>query len=117
MRVQALSAEDSEIAPLNYINGKLDLSETLSGLQLTTESDTQKKKLQEWLKQVLDSGESKVYLWLNGYRIAWTEVESADLTALEFSDSCLEAGKTFEKKELPFLKFVCEVYNVADNKG
>ena len=40
---------------------------------------------------MLDSGESKVYLWLNGYRIAWTEVESADLTALEFSDSCLEA--------------------------
>ena len=113
----ALSAENSEIAPLNYINGKLDLSETASGLRFTTESDTQKKKLQEWLKQVLDSGESKVYLWLNGYRIAWTEVESADLTDLEFSDSCLEAGKTFEEGELPFLKFVCEVYNVADNKG
>ena len=113
----ALSAEDSEITPLNYINGKLDISETPYGLQFTTESDTQKKRLQEWLKQVLDAGESKVYLWLNGYRLAWTEVESEELTALEFSNSCLEAGKTFEKEELPFLKFVCEVYNVADSKG
>ena len=113
----ALSAEDPEIEPLNYINGKLDISEASYGLQFTTESDTQKKNIREWLKQVLDSESPKIYLWLNGYHIAWTEVESADLTALEFSNSCLEVGKTFEKEELPFLKFVCEVYDVADNKG
>lgn len=112
----ALTAEDPEIEPYNIYSGKLDLSENSCGFRYTPESDTQKKDMQEWLRQVLDSGKTKVYLWLNGYRIAWTEAETDDLAALEFLNSCLREEKTFQKEDLPFLKFVCEVYDVAANK-
>lgn len=111
----ALTAEDPEIEPYSIYSGNLELSENSCGFQYAPESDTQKKDMKEWLKQVLASGKTKVYLWQNGYRIAWTEVESDDLTALEFLNSCLKTEKNFQEEDLPFLKFVCKVYDIADN--
>ena len=49
--------------------------------------------------------------------IAWTEIESDTTEQLRFSNSCLKSEGKFDKKELPFLKFVHEVYDVQNSKG
>lgn len=108
----SLSVEDPEMEPYDFYGGKLEVSEEPYGLWYTPENNTQKERLQEWLKQVTASGSKKVYLWMGGYRIAWLEAESDKMTSLNFLGSCMKSGGKFEEKDLSFLKFVHKVYDV-----
>lgn len=113
----SLTVEGSEVEAHSLSGGKIEFSEKPYELQYVTENDTQKERLKEWLSQVMGEGKTKIYLWMRGYRIAWTEIESDTTEQLRFSNSCLKSEGKFDKKELPFLKFVHEVYDVQNSKG
>ena len=113
----SLTVEGSEVEEHSLSGGKIEFSEKPYELQYVTENDTQKERLKEWLSQVMGEGKTKIYLWMRGYRIAWTEIESDTTEQLRFSNSCLKSEGKFDKKELPFLKFVHEVYDVQNSNG
>lgn len=101
------------------INQKEDIFSTTGELKLQEEdgnysvvlslslSDSKKEELKSLFKTVQDSEDHRLYLTVEGYRIAWAELESEEIPEnIVFRNNCYRNSEVFTQSDVPLLQMI-----------
>ncbi len=108
----ALESEDiSQKEDIFSSAGELKLQEEEEGnyslvLSLSL-SDSEKEELKPLIRTVQDSEDHRLYLTVEGYRIAWTELESEEIPEnIVFRNNCYQNSEVFTQRDVPLLQMI-----------
>lgn len=107
----ALESEDiSQKKDIFYTTGELKLQEEDGNYSLVLSlslSESTKEELKPLFKTVQDSEDHRLYLTVEGYRIAWAELESGEIPEnIVFRNNCYRNAEAFTQSDVPLLQMI-----------
>ena len=107
----ALESEDiSQKEDIFYTTGELKLQEEDGNYSVVLSlslSESKKEELKPLFKTVQDSEDHRLYLTVEGYRIAWAELESGEIPEnIVFRNNCYRNAKAFTQSDVPLLQMI-----------
>ena len=107
----ALESEDiSQKEDIFYTTGELKLQEEDGDYSVVLSlslSESKKEELKPLFKTVQDSEDHRLYLTVEGYRIAWAELESGEIPEnIVFRNNCYRNAKAFTQSDVPLLQMI-----------
>ena len=107
----ALESEDiSQKKDIFYTTGELKLQEEDGNYSVVLSlslSESTKEELKPLFKTVQDSEDHRLYLTVEGYRIAWAELESGEIPEnIVFRNNCYRNAEAFTQSDVPLLQMI-----------
>ena len=107
----ALESEDiSQKKDIFYTTGELKLQEEDGNYSLVLSlslSESTKEELKPLIRTVQDSEDHRLYLTVEGYRIAWAELESGEIPEnIVFRNNCYRNAEAFTQSDVPLLQMI-----------
>lgn len=107
----ALESEDiSQKEDIFSTTGELKLQEEDGNYSVVLSlslSESKKEELKPLFKTVQDSEDHRLYLTVEGYRIAWAELESGEIPEnIVFRNNCYRNAEAFTQSDVPLLQMI-----------
>lgn len=117
----SLESEDlSQDVVIYATSGSMEAQQKSDGTNALclTLTDSEKESLADLEKTVKDSEDHRIYLVVDGYRAAWTEIESEIPESIVFDHKCSgKSEETFEEEDSPFLKLLESTWKQSQLAG